>query len=54
MVIAGGEYVRDIEETMKIYTDLNPSIETVMIKGANYMPQLEMPDQMAEFIDIYL
>jgi len=54
MVIAGGEYVRDIEETMKIYTDLNPSIETVMIKGANYMPQLEMPDQMAEIIDIYL
>lgn len=54
MVIVGGSGVYGIEDTIKVYTDLNPAIEHVIIENAKYMPQLEVPEKLDEIINIYL
>lgn len=54
IVIVGGSKVNGIEETMDAYRHLNSSIETVVANNTKLLPQLEKPEQLMEFIDIYL
>lgn len=54
MIIAGGSEVENIKEIMAKYTELNPSIETICIENAKYMPQLEVSQKLEEMISIYM
>lgn len=52
--IIGGELENNINETLEQYTELNPSIETSIIKNTRHLPHLERPEAFINTIDIYL
>lgn len=51
--ILGGAAEDGIQETLALYTSLNPSIETELISKAKHLPQLETPVEVLERIKIF-
>lgn len=52
--IIGGEFEENIDDILEQYTELNPSIETAIIKNTRHLPHLENPEGFVNTIDIYL
>jgi len=50
----GGEENKSIQDTFKAYTNYNSSIETTLIKHSKNIPQLEMPDQLLNQVELFL
>lgn len=50
----GGEENTSIQHTFHTYMDYNPSIETTLVKHSKYLPQLEMPEQLLNQIELFL
>lgn len=50
----GGEENKSIQDTFESYTNYNSSIETSLIKHSKYLPQLEMPDQLLNQMELFL
>ena len=51
--IIGGALEDGIQETLALYTALNPSIETELLPKAKHLPQLETPVAVLERIKIF-
>lgn len=51
--ILGGSSEEGIEETLALYTSLNPSIETELIPKTKHLPHLEAPVDVLERIKIF-
>lgn len=52
--ILGSEFEPNIKETIADYTEINPSIETSILKDLKHLPQLEKPTEVFQAIKIYL
>lgn len=52
--IISGDKNADMPSVIKEYTDLNPAIETYMIKNSKYLPQIEQPEEFVNTINIYI
>lgn len=52
--IIGGEMMDNIEDLFDSYISFNPSIETVLMRDAKYLPQMEQPEEFVELCEIYL
>lgn len=51
--ILGGASEEKIQETLSLYTSLNPSIETEIIQKSKHLPHLETPVEVLERIKIF-
>lgn len=49
-----GDHLKNAQLTVESYTKINPSIELAPIKNTKYLPQLEAPDQVLDYINIFL
>lgn len=52
--IIGGDHEPSIEETIKQYLDLNPSIEYSLINNTKHLPQLEQPEKIIDICNIFV
>lgn len=52
--IIGGSAVDQISSTIDSYVNLNPTIETAIIKGVKYLPQLEAPEKLYKTMKTFL
>lgn len=52
--IIGGEYEKEIENTISEYTILNPAVESEIIKASAHLPQLERPVETVQMIEDFL
>lgn len=52
--LIGGESVEDIADLLNEYKTFNPSIESTTIANTKYLPQLEAPGLLLDFIYTYL
>lgn len=50
----GGEENTSIQHIFQTYMDYNPSIETTLVKHSKYLPQLEMPEQLLNQVELFL
>lgn len=48
-----GSKKENYQETMRVYENLNPAIETTVIANAKHLPHLECPDQIMKVCDIF-
>ena len=54
MCIIGGKDLKDIEDTIKDYVAINPSIETELVDNCKQYPQIEQTDAFSDLCSIYL
>lgn len=54
VIIFGGESVPKIKNTIAQYQNYNLSIQSVLLKGCGYLPQLEFPQRFCENLQLYL
>lgn len=52
--IISGDKCTNIQSIIKEYTDLNPAIETYLIKNSKFLPQIEQPEEFVNTINIYV
>lgn len=53
IMILGSEEKENSHEILSLYQSLNPAIECEYIKGANKLPQLELPEAVQERVSIF-
>ena len=49
-----GDHVSNASSIAEQYVKLNPAIEVVSIANTKQLPQLEAPDQVLEYINLFL
>ena len=54
MCIIGGKDLKDIEDTIKDYVAINPSIETELVDNCKQYPHIEQTDAFSDLCSIYL
>lgn len=54
MCIIGGKDLKDIEDTIKDYVAINPSIETELVDNCKQYPHIEQTDVFSDLCSIYL
>lgn len=54
MCIIGGKDLKDIEDTIKDYVAINPSIETELVDNCKQYPHIEQTDAFSALCSIYL
>ncbi len=54
MFILYGDHWSHARETAETYVKINPSIETACVKNTKYLPQLESPGQVLDYIHLFL
>ncbi len=54
MSIIGGKDLKDIEDTIKDYVAINPSIETELVDNCKQYPHIEQTDAFSDLCSIYL
>lgn len=54
MCIIGGKDLKDIEDTIKDYVSINPSIETELVDNCKQYPHIEQTDAFSDLCSIYL
>ncbi len=52
--IIGGEYEKEIENTIAEYMILNPAIESEIIKNSSHFPHMEVPHETLKIMEDYL
>lgn len=52
--IIEGEAERDSKDIISQYTECNPAVEAISLKGAKHLPQMETPDKLMEQLNIFL
>lgn len=52
--ILGGSEMEQISAILSSYVELNPAIETAIIKGSKYLPQLECPEKFYQTLKVFL
>lgn len=51
--ITAGKHCENIDRILKNYCELNPAIEAEIISNAKYLPQLEVPEELYEKMNIF-
>ena len=49
-----GEAERDSKDIISQYTECNPAVEAISLKGAKHLPHMEAPDALMEQLNIFL
>lgn len=52
--IIGGEYEKNIENTITEYINLNPAIESEIIENSAHLPHLELPEKIIKIMEDFL
>lgn len=52
--VIGSQFEDHINHTLTEYTEINPAIETAVIKETKHLPQLERPDEVLSLMSVFL